>query len=216
MPVAHVFKMNKTHNKSRKFARYAGGIVRRSHLRSLISLFFVLFAQAGAEVKEHLVYAYYDVHANPGQSLLRELNASSPFKENEQVFHAFTTWNVRLSTRRLKSSNGRCRLSRSITELTATIEMPRLIGASPSQKLYFEKYFSALLSHELGHYDIGEKAAIDLERKIDSLPVYSSCRALEMEKNKIFNQTLSKYRASEIKYDTTTEHGKTQGAWLDN
>jgi hypothetical protein len=48
---------------------------------------------------------------------------------------------------------------------------------------------------ELGHYEIGKE--------------------LESTANALGYQTLDEYRAKEKQYDTSTAHGKSQGAWLE-
>lgn len=79
----------------------------------------------------------------------------------------------------------------------------------------FDKYLSALRVHELGHYDIANIAAAEIDRMILALPEMPSCKVLETTANDLGYRTLSEYKEKEIRYDASTAHGRSQGAWLD-
>jgi len=42
-----------------------------------------------------------------------------------------------------------------------------------------------------------------------------TCAALKAAADEFATETLDEYRAAERKYDADTDHGRTQGAWLD-
>jgi len=173
--------------------------------------FLIITGTSSAEVSESLVYTSYTANADPTRSLLSILNASSPFRPN----HAYTTWNVKWRFRWFENPDGRCRITNVATELTGSINLPRLVGANSVQGGQFEKYLSALRDHELGHYSIGKEAAVAIDRTILSLPEMPSCKALESAANDLGNRMLNEYKERELRYDASTAHGKSQGAWLD-
>jgi predicted secreted Zn-dependent protease len=177
--------------------------------------FLLIVPTANAEVTETLEYNYYVANADAGRSLLNILNASSPVRHNGQIFHAHTQWNIRWNFRWQESPDGRCRVTSAAIALSGNIDLPRLVGATPAQEGQFSHYLAALRTHELGHYDIGNQAASTIDRKILSLPEMPSCSALESTVNTLGYQTLDEYKTIELRYDTSTGHGKSQGAWLD-
>lgn len=178
-------------------------------------LFLVITRTSSAEVSESLVYTYYMANADPNRSLLSILNTSSPIRQNGQVFHAHTDWNVKWSFRWFRNPDGRCRIIKVTTELTGSINLPKLVEATAMQGGQFDIYLSALRIHELGHYDIGKEAAAAIDRKMLSLPEMAGCKALESAANDLGYRTLNEYKEREVQYDASTGHGKSQGAWLD-
>jgi predicted secreted Zn-dependent protease len=185
-------------------------------MRKLFLLCFLAITRtSSAEVNESLVYTYYIANADPTRSLLSILNASSPIRQNGQVFHAHTSWYVDWNFRWFENPDGRCRITKVTTGLTGSISLPRLVDATPMQGRQFDIYLSTLRVHELGHYGIGKEAAAAIDRKILSLPEMPSCKALESAANDLGYRTLNEYKEKEVRYDASTAHGKSQGAWLD-
>jgi predicted secreted Zn-dependent protease len=182
----------------------------------LFLLFLLAMARPlSAEVNESLIYTYYVANADPSRSLLSILNTSSPIRQDGQVHHAYTTWYVKWDFRWFENPDGRCRITKVTTELTGSIKLPRLVGATSMQRDHFDRYLSAVRVHELGHYGIGKEAAAAIDRKILSLPEMPSCKALETAANDLGSRTLSEYKEREVRYDASTAYGRSQGAWLD-
>ena len=180
-------------------------------------LVFALLAMAvsiNADVDENLEYTYYVANADPSISLLSILNAASPVRKNGRVFHAYTTWNVKWDFRWFEQPDGSCKITGVSSKLTGNIQLPRLFGASSSQKNQFDTYLSALRVHELGHYNIGRKAAEVIDQRILSLPGKPNCKSLATTANDLANQVLSEYTEKGIQYDISTDYGRSQGAWL--
>ncbi len=181
-------------------------------------IFFILAALAGsvnAEIKEDLTYTYYRADADSSQSLLNILNSSSSFQKDGEIFHGYTRWDVKWYFHWFEKPNGKCRIVSVSIELKGNIQLPKLYGATSEQKQLFNNYVSALRRHELGHYKLGQQAAVTIDRKILSLAEMSSCKELASAGNDIGYRMIKKYQDKRKKYDETTGHGRLQGAWLD-
>jgi predicted secreted Zn-dependent protease len=186
-------------------------------MRKLLLLCLLLIVKtSSAEVSAGFDYIYYPANANSSSSLLSTLNSASPIRVNNHTFHGYTKWYVKWNYRWLEQADGRCKITKVTTNLTATITLPELIGASSAQTEIFDKYLSALRVHELGHYSIGKEAADTIDSGILALPEMSSCKNLESSANNLGYQILDEYREKEKQYDVSTAHGKSQGAWLEN
>ena len=112
-------------------------------MRKLFLLcFLVITRTSSAEVNESLVYTYYIANADPTRSLLSILNASSPIRQNGQVFHAHTSWYVNWNFRWFENPDGRCRITKVTTGLTGSISLPGLVDATPMQGRQFDIYLS--------------------------------------------------------------------------
>lgn len=185
-------------------------------MRKILLLCFLVITQnSNAEVNENLVYAYYTANADPSRSLLSIMNASSPIRQDGQIFHGNTRWNVKWNFWWFENSDGRCRITKVTTTLDGSITLPRLVGATARQQSQFDIFLSALRVHELGHFGIAKEAAATIDRKILSFPEMSSCNALEAAVNNLGYRTIDAYKEKDVQYDALTSHGKSQGAWLD-
>lgn len=187
-------------------------------MRNLFLLIFLVLAwSVVADVNEKQInYNYYTANADPSRSLTDILNASSPIRENDKLFFGYTKWNIKWNYNWHEKPNGRCKLTRVTVDFSSSIQLPKLNGGSTKQRKQFDKFLPALRTHELGHYKFGKDAAIAIDRKISSLPEMSSCKELGSTANKLGEQILNEYKKKEKQYDTSTSHGKTQGAWLEN
>lgn len=168
-----------------------------------------------ADVNESLEYKYYKANADSSRSLSSILNSATPIREDGKFFHGDAYWHIKWNFRWSEKPDGSCKISSVTTELTCNIQLPELIGATGEQRDQFKKYQSALRTHELGHCKIGKKAAAIIDSKILSLPEMSSCKDLGAAGNDIGYQAIKEYGEKVELYDAKTEHGKSQGAWLD-
>jgi predicted secreted Zn-dependent protease len=144
------------------------------------------------------------------------LNEASPIRENNQTFHGYTKWGINWNFWWDADDEGRCRITSSKTTLTTTVTLPKLSRGNVEQQSQFNRYSLSLKQHELGHYQIGREAAAVIDRMFVSLPAMQDCQILEKTANDTAYQKLETFKAKERLYDTDTEYGKTQGAWLEN
>ena len=182
-------------------------------------LFMIIWAAMAwplkADVYESIEYTYYNANADSSRSLLSILNSSTPIRIDGKFFHGYTYWHVKWYFRWSEKPDGSCKISSVTAELTCNIQLPNLLGATSKQGDQFDRYLSALRIHELGHCQIGKKAAATIDQKILSLPEMSNCNDLRVAGNDIGNQTLREYKEKVKQYDAKTEYGRSQGAWLD-
>jgi predicted secreted Zn-dependent protease len=103
---------------------------------------------------------------------------------------AYTTWNA--------AWDGDCQ-----TAVTAEITMPELAedaDLTAAQVAEFDRMTQALLSHELGHVQIG----LDFAAAVQAAGCPADTTRLHDD-----------FAAQELDYDATTQHGYTQGATLE-
>ena len=180
-----------------------------------LPLLLLLAAECSAEVGESLDYTYYPVNAQRGQAVRAALQAVTPIRENGQVFYGYTKWNVRWNFRWNENPDRSCKITSVNTSVSGTITLPQLAGGDDGQRATFDRYVTALKEHEIGHFRIGKSAAQAIDAQIMSLPAASSCASLEKNANDGAYALLEMYKQNERKYDVDTEHGRTQGARLD-
>lgn len=184
--------------------------------RLLLMFLLSVVSQSHAHVQDTLNYQYYEVVAKQNQSLAPLLINASPIRQGGQKFYGYTKWDIHWNIRLDKNNRGNCRPRAVKTTLITTITLPKLMSDDPDQQLKFEGFISALKQHELGHYQFGKAAATAIDRELYYLPAMRHCSSLKKRVNDTANRTLELYQEKDRSYDAATEHGKSQGAWLDH
>lgn len=172
-----------------------------------------LGAQA-AVVEEHAERTYA-VYAEPSDTLRQALNAATPIRVGDQLFHGHTRWNVRWTFRWWREASGRCRITEVTTRLRAEVQLPELRRATPEQRALFDRYLRALSRHEQGHVQFGRDAAHAIDEGIARLSAAPDCPTLEREANALGHRLLREHADREKAYDRDTRHGASQGARLE-
>ena len=180
----------------------------------MIASLLWLALPALADVQEHLQEQHYDLQVASGESLSRAIDQASPIRQNGQIYHAYTRWQVQWNFWWREQRDGRCQIDLTRTQLHATITLPRLGGNDTQQRQRFEQYLGALREHELGHYRIGQAAAAEIDAALRQLAEYPSCAELQRQANQRANAILQRHAEHERRYDRETGHGRSQGAWL--
>ena len=115
---------------------------------------------------------------------------------------------------RLEANTGQCRIVSSRTFLNAKITMPQIVGASDRQITAFNRFYTALLRHEMGHYAIGGETAFAIDYELTAMPPMQTCAQLEQQANSKAYERLQESYTKVLTYDELTRHGRLQGAVL--
>lgn len=175
----------------------------------------VLATSTRAEVVESLDEVSYTAYPQRGQSLRQALNAASPIREDGEVFHGHTKWNIRWSFKWWREADGSCRITSNETRLDLVITMPELEGGSRAMQQRFADFHEALYDHELGHADLAREAAQAVDDAILDLPEMDDCPTLEATANRRAHAIVNASKRRQKQYDRDTEHGRRDGASVD-
>jgi predicted secreted Zn-dependent protease len=180
----------------------------------LLLVFFSLPVAAIAGTEARVNNVNYMVEGKTAEEIWTDLLAKTPVRQNGERYAAHTKWNV--SWQFWWQDNGNsCEISQVTTGLEVTYTLPRLKQSSsiPDSVLaQWDKYYAALFDHELGHKNLGSKAAIEIENQILNMGPRGSCEQLESDANEIGKNIIAKYSRIEKDYDRTTGHGLKTGA----
>ena len=169
---------------------------------------------ACAELQENIRSTYYSAEHRAGTTLLATLNHHSPIRQNSQIFHAYTGWNIQWNFRWWEERDGRCRITSNLTRLQVEITLPRLVSSDPAVRSRFDRYLDALRAHEMEHVAIGRRYARRIDEGIRRLPQMTFCAALSRAANTLGEKLLQEAVAAEREMDRQTAHGARQGATL--
>jgi predicted secreted Zn-dependent protease len=180
-------------------------------------LFLVLCSRplaAIAEVETSVNNVYYMVQGDTASDIWADVLAKSPVRQNGKQYTAHTKWNVSWQFWWRDSGNS-CNISRVTTRLEVTFTLPRLNKTSSipdSVVAEWDAYYAALFDHELGHRDLGRRAAAEIENQITNMGTRGSCEQLESDANAIGKSVIARYSRIEKDYDQKTNHGLNTGA----
>ena len=163
-------------------------------------------------------FDFYDIYPSSKYDLGKEMTSRSPIKSNGKTFYGRTDWRVEWKFR-WKKKNGLCKITSVSTFLDVKYTMPRIAKRSEvSQPIRssFDRYYKALLNHEEGHMKSGLYAAREIQKELFNLGMYKSCERLEKVANNQGSEIIKKYNKRDLDYDKTTNHGKTEGAYIGN
>ena len=180
----------------------------------LCFIIHVCAANAAPEVNEE--YAYYLIYPDSPSAIASELARHSPIRENGKIFRGHTQWHV-VWNYRWESRDNFCKLNHVDTRVNIIYTMPKLAESHRQKAIEtrFNAYYTALMNHEHGHKESGIEAAIEIEETLLSIPEKTNCQELEAVANNKAKNIIRKYNKKDIVYDYKTDHGRTQGAYID-
>ena len=183
---------------------------RTLHLRwPLVCSALLAATTAHATVRTQEVVKYYDVSGGTAAELRAQMSAKGP-----DHYDAYTRWYVRWRYK-YRQQGGLCALSEISVDLEITTTLPRWRNqraASPALREQWQRYLTALTTHELGHARNGADAAQAVDAALTRLPPAASCERLAAGANATGQGVLLQHNRFDADYDQTTKHGRTQGA----
>jgi len=173
-----------------------------------------LFAAELAAPTIHDSIDYRDITGNTEAALAAALKNTAAADPAGDEFFGRTRWRVQWNFR-VESVDGSCRLASATTDLDIRMSLPRWDpppSASPELVRRWNRFMSALRKHEDGHRDIAVAAANAIEKHAMKAAPEPDCDTLKKTLSQIADATVQEYRDRGTSYDTTTQHGRTQGA----
>jgi predicted secreted Zn-dependent protease len=158
-------------------------------------------------------YKYYVINPNSKSEILKSLNSASPILDGGEIFHGYADsridWNFRW-----RYNKKRCWITSTSTKLKTTYTLPKLKTQSNDVYDIWNKWYPKLVLHEKGHHKLAVKIAVKIKNAINGMPHEKTCELLERKANAIGHAFISELDDLNENYDTSTNHGETQGAFL--
>jgi predicted secreted Zn-dependent protease len=169
--------------------------------------------EAAVEVEETV--ERYDIAGTKAGQLKRAMKRLGP-REGGRRYFAYTEWELTW-TYTLDEAESGCRFASFDVRAAVTMTLPRWTpgdDASPELRERWDRFLSALETHERGHGRIATEAARSIEAAVATLEPSATCDRLEREAEATAMEKVERYRLRERQYDEETNHGRTQGARL--
>ncbi len=154
-------------------------------------------------IKLNITTDYYKIEGLTEDELRKQINTLGP-TDNQGRHAAYTKWEIICS----KQQSGL-----PLVELKIAFTFPKWDKPNnPNLNIRWTRYTKSLIVHEDGHKDIAIKASKEINETLYTLYVSGDFVGYNNVETGIVKKLETKYRLLEIKYDSSTNHGRTQGA----
>ncbi|KTD67723.1 MULTISPECIES: DUF922 domain-containing Zn-dependent protease [Legionella] len=159
---------------------------------------------------------FYKVSGATEQELRNHLNELGPVSTDKH-YDAKTSWHINWNYRWHydNATKNPCYLTEvkvSANIVTILPEWEDKEHGSAESQLKWETYLSNLSKHEEGHGNNGKEVAAEIEEALLQIPPMSSCEMLQANIENTAQGIVKRHNTWDTNYDTSTQHGKTQGA----
>ena len=154
---------------------------------------------------------YYDVHGRTAAELRADMRKLGP-KIDGSTFVGETRSPMRWTWRTESTGAGSCAIRDVSVFVNAQITLPRWTpptDAEPSLVTEWNRFLSALETHEAGHKDISAKAGKAIIDRLRGLSAV--CSMLGTRANDVARDIVNRASEEQRAYDAITRHGLTQG-----
>ncbi|WP_157825879.1 DUF922 domain-containing Zn-dependent protease [Colwellia sp. Bg11-28] len=177
----------------------------------LITIFLSFYSSAETIVVEDTLF--YEVAPTSKDDLLETLNSTSPIREDGNVFHGYTKYEINWRFW-WKSNNNQCAFTKIETTLKLKYTMPQLKSSKSDVNVVWSNWYPNLEKHEKGHGKLAKDTAFKIEKDLLSIGPKANCNLLEKAGNKLAYKLMATLKKANKQYDIKTNHGETQNAWL--
>jgi predicted secreted Zn-dependent protease len=158
---------------------------------------------------------HYPISGATSQELREQMNLFGPLDERlDRRFDGYTRWYVRWNYQYAQSQEG-CRIDKAKVKTEVTMTLPQwetAPTASPELNTEWNRYITALQTHENGHKQHGLNAGNEILQTLTNLSIQPSCNELDVAANTASDRIIQHYSQEDFAYDQATGHGATQGA----
>jgi predicted secreted Zn-dependent protease len=161
-------------------------------------------------------YETYDVPGTSVPELRAGLRRSGVRMKDGSIYDAQTSWAVRWEYD-YDSSPAGCAVDDFRAYVDVNIRYPRWVSddeAPTPVSEAWDSYLHSLIRHEQGHRDIAVAAASAMTRSISQLPPAATCADLDRAVGDLGRSFMKRLSLEQQRYDTDTDHGAVQGAFL--
>jgi predicted secreted Zn-dependent protease len=154
---------------------------------------------------------YYNVYGQTTDQISQQLTQCSPAS-----YFAKTNYNMNWAYSTKGIANGKCAISQVRVGMHIVVQYPMWQdggSASDSVRSQWQKLSTSLAVHEQGHVTRNIQTAQSLVSSLRAIQP-AGCAAIKAKAASIVADHYARLRASHTSYDTETNHGQTQGAWL--
>ncbi len=161
-------------------------------------------------------YKYYEVCGICEKDLRCDLKQKCITLTDGKKYDSITMWKINWNYGYNNTANA-CKADSFTVNVEVTFRLPKWVPTDKAPQALVDKwdtFVRNLLTHEKGHRDLAIAAATKLAHSVAELPPMQTCDDLDKEVAALSRVRMKELKEEEKKYDVTTNHGKTQGAFF--
>ena len=168
---------------------------------------------AGSTVREQ----YYTVYGQTVADIQRSIFERTPMRNARGAFAGNTKSNFRTTYRLIALPQQGCTVANAVVKVESVVTLPQLAPAvrSPAVETEWRRYYAALRAHEYLHVQNGEESARTAQQWLAGVKTRWSCAEAKPQVSAAIRSFLLRLDERDQQMDAATEHGRSQGAWLD-
>lgn len=159
---------------------------------------------------------YYDVVGSTTDQIRASVFHNTPIRINGSPYGAVTENHFDRAYSAVTTGAGGCEVKNVRVHLISRITLPRLVrdGQSETVLSEWQRYIGALRAHEMMHAQNGRYTAETIASRLFSVKSSMPCSQMQQLLNAAVEQLIENMGKWDEQLDATTEHGRSQGAFL--
>lgn len=170
--------------------------------------FVITMLPSKAHADIEVITNYYSIYGNSANALYQEIRTKGPqgftgYTDSEINYH-YTTF----------AGGSNCRVAALTIDLVITYTLPRWENQSAANAELQQSWsttFPRLLKHEQQHGAFAREAYNRIRREVSQIGFRGSCAEVGREVDSIAAAALAEKAENNRNYDSTTDHGRTEG-----
>ncbi len=161
-------------------------------------------------------YEYYKVCGICEKDLDCDLKEKCITFTDGKKYDSITIWKINWDYGYNNTANT-CKADTFTVNVEVTFRLPKWAPTDKAPQALVDKwdtFVRNLLTHEKGHRDLAVEAAAKLARSVAELPPMETCADLDKNVRALGRERMKELKEEEKRYDVTTNHGRTQGAFF--
>ncbi|HYQ39168.1 MAG TPA: DUF922 domain-containing protein [Pseudomonas sp.] len=183
----------------------------------LLLLALTPLAQAAEPVSATVREQHYLVYGRSIDDIRRSIIERSPVRNVQGTFAANTRSQYKATYRLVPEGAAGCVLRNARVAVESVVTLPQLAPGTltPEAAAEWRRYYSALRAHEYLHVENGKESAQATQRWLAGMKLSGPCHEARPSVRVAIETYILKLDERDQQLDALTEHGRSQGAWLD-
>lgn len=189
-------------------------------MRKAIMLALAIAAPSTSQAQPDPIISFKIQHYSVSGMTTAEIGKSvfqnTPVRMNGGTYGAVTHNRFTTSYSSVATAQGGCEVKNAMVQLESTVVLPQLVRAGQSATVLaeWERYIGALRAHEGMHANNGKHIASTLAKRLYDFKSLLPCNQMKAKLDQSVDGLINNMGEWDRQLDLTTEHGKSQGAFL--
>ncbi|MNN49685.1 hypothetical protein D3C81_1642260 [compost metagenome] len=185
--------------------------------RIWLLLVLVPAVQAAEPVSSTVREQHYMVFGRTIDEIQRSIIERTPVRNAQGAFAGNTNSHYKTTYRLVPVAQTGCVLRNATVKVESVVTLPQLAPGtlSPAVAAEWQRYYTALRTHEYLHVQSGKESARATQQWLANMTISGPCHAVRPQLRVTIEAYILKLDERDQHLDAITDHGRSQGAWLD-